>query len=92
MNLYYLIIVYIILSGIVGLEGLRRQIGFIPAFLINILLTPILGYGIIGLFKKNLAISHYVKSLNCFKCIHQLDDFDKHCLKCGTKSNWKKVA
>ena len=92
MELYYILIIYILIALVVGFEGHRRDIGFLSSFVVSLVMTPLVGIGITGLFKRKIAISRFIKTNECEKCRHPFLDGDDHCENCGNKEIWKQVA
>lgn len=87
----YLILLYVVASILVSMEGVRHEIGGTNAFLLSIALTPIVGIIIVRLSPRSANVSHYVKRSDCKDCPYKEDQSDTACEVCEKHAYWVEV-
>ena len=84
-----LLIVYLILSFIIGVAGRRRRIGFFGYFLLSVLLTPVVALGWLLIshrrfLARETAAGHLVICADCANAEARETAIDRtRCARCG---------
>lgn len=79
-EIYLAIAIYVGLLVWLTLEGSRRKIGWLRAFLISLLLTPITGF--IVIFNSGKEISYFETHYKCRRCAYEFTEYSHHCPLC----------
>ena len=87
MDWFILLLVYALLVSILTFEGYRRAIGGTAAFLISLLLTPLIGFFAVWFSKKRIVFRHFVKLNNN----NIKEDAIKKTLHRSGKDHWDEI-
>jgi hypothetical protein len=87
----YLFLLYLAASIIVSMEGVKHQIGGVNAFLLSLVLTPIVGILIVRFSPRSVNVSHYVKRSDCKDCSFNDDSTEDACEICEKHAYWVEV-
>jgi len=87
----YLFLLYLIASIFVSLEGGKHQIGGSYAFLLSLILTPLVGILIVYCSPRGAAISNYIKRSDCKDCPYKNNFSDEACEVCEKHAYWVEV-
>lgn len=87
----YLILLYLVASILVSMEGVRHQIGGTYAFVLSLIVTPLIGIVIVCMSPRNANISHFVKRSDCKDCPYKEDSSDAVCEVCEKHAYWVEI-
>jgi len=80
--LFTVVIGYILLSLVVALFSFKKRMGFLLAFSISLLLTPIAGFITILKSDNFLQVTRYVTTYNCTRCNETFFEPHEICPNC----------
>lgn len=87
----YLLLLYLIASIFVSIEGVKHQIGGAYSFLFSLLLTPPIGFLIVYFSPRGANVSHFIKRSDCKDCPYKKNSSDEACEVCEKHAYWVEV-
>lgn len=88
-ELYIGIVLYVVSTIWLAIEGRKRNIGWLRSLLISLLLTPLIGFPVV--YNSMKKISYFEIHHKCSRCGFEFTEYNEYCPLCKKEGHQIKL-